>query len=343
MSLTITKAGLLDTLQDLGRVGYRHLGINPTGAMDQYSLQVANLLVGNERDEACLELFFPAATLSFEEDALIAITGADMGATMSGENLPVNKPIWIRKGSLLHFDHLKEGYCSYLAARGGFDIPAWLGSQSTHLRAGAGGWEGRALKKGDQIRFRTTVQCPLDWNKNHHHTLPFGAAPLREALPSDLVFALRGPEWEELDDHSKELLSSSSFTITVPSDRMGFRLRGEHSLARKTDRELVSTAVDFGTIQLLPNGQMVVLLADHQTTGGYPRIAQVIKAHHHRLVQKRPGEQIRLKWVDYEESVRSCISQEQNLRHLQIACILKLEEHCTHEPFKNQRISKPDH
>ncbi len=344
MSLTITKAGILDSVQDLGRWGYRSLGINPTGAMDHFSLMLANMLVGNEKDEACLEMFFPAATIRFEEDTLIAITGADMDPTVSGQPVPVSQPFWIRKGSLLHFDHLKSGYCCYLSVKGGFDINPWLGSRSTHIRAGIGGWEGRALQTGDQVPFRQYYSTPFIWKQDHIHPLPFGAAPVRDPEPEGILLVTRGPEWEQLSGDSKNQLEESVFTITVPSDRMGFRLRGEETLKRVTDQELVSSTVDFGTLQLLPNGQAIILLADHQTTGGYPRIGRVIKAHHHRLVQHKPGEHIRFKWVDHAEALRLCINQARYLKHLEIATILKLEEHCTHEPIHpNQRNLSIDH
>lgn len=326
MSLSVIKAGLLDTIQDLGRTGYRHWGINPTGALDRFALQVANLLVGNDRGEAGLEMFFPAPTLLFEEDALIAIAGADIGPVMNGQSLPTHTPIWVRKGSLLHFEHLREGYCAYLAIRGGLDIPVWLGSRSTHLKAGAGGWKGRALKPGDRIGFRHPSDYHPDWGSRHHISLPFKAAPWRDPLPADVVGATRGPEWEQLEESSKQQLEAARFTLTVPADRMGFRLRGEELLRRNQHGEMVSAAVDFGTLQLLPNGQAIILLADHQTTGGYPRIGRIIQSHHHRLVQKRPGETIRFQWIQPQEALASCILQEEHLRTLQIACILKLEE-----------------
>lgn len=344
MSLNITRAGILDTIQDLGRIGYYSLGINPTGAMDHYSLQVANILVGNPKGEACLEMFFPAATIRFDDDALIAITGADMDPTISGEPVPLHKPVWIRKGSVLHFDHLKKGYCSYMAVRGGFDIDPWMGSRSTHLRAGAGGYQGRALTAGDILSFRHPCPPSIEWKHRHFQSLPFGAASLLDQEPEDLLLATKGPEWDQLTPESQHQLREDIFTITVPSDRMGFRLRGKEPLQRHTVEEMVSAAVDFGTIQWLPNGQAIILLADHQTTGGYPRIGRVIKAHHHRLVQKKPGEPVRFKWVDEKEALHSCINQAHYLKHLQIATILKLEEHCTHEPINtNQRNLSIDH
>src|SRR5260221_12852802 len=154
MSLKVIKAGLLDTVQDLGRYGYQHLGINPVGAMDKFAAQISNILLGNEVNEAFIEMHFPAASFLFEQDTIIAISGADFTPTINGEPIPLLHPVVVSKNCVLQFDKVKTGARCYMAVKDKFNIEQWLNSYSTNLKASAGGFHGRALMKNDLMTFK---------------------------------------------------------------------------------------------------------------------------------------------------------------------------------------------
>ena len=325
MNLRIIKAGMLDTIQDMGRYGWQHLGINPGGAMDKLSAKAANILVGNNMNEALIELHFPASAFFFEQPALIVISGADFSASVNGEEISCWQPVLVSKYSILQFHGVKNGARAYLAIHGGLEIPAWLNSFSTHLKAGAGGYKGRALQKDDEISLRSKINFADIVGKKELEVLPWKIENYSEDNNSEEILILSGNEWEQLTDESKEKFLPQIFTITNQSDRMGYHLKSE-LLSTLTNEEIVSSAVSFGTVQLLPDGQLIVLMADHQTTGGYPRVAHVISAHHSRLAQMKPGEQIKFRFTDQQTAEELFIKQQQHLLQLQNACKFKLDE-----------------
>jgi antagonist of KipI len=326
MNLRIIKAGVQDTVQDMGRYGWQHLGINPGGAMDKLSAQFANILVGNELGEAVIELHFPASAFFFEQPSMIAISGADFSATVNGEEVPCLRPILVSKYSILQFHRVVKGARAYIAVHGGLDMPEWLNSRSTHLKAGAGGYLGRALQKDDEVGFRKQVDlCPL-LGKKEFEVLPWKTdSNWGDDNNVKEILALPGNEWNRLTDQSKEIFFDRAFLITNQSDRMGYRLKSE-ALSTMTKEEVVSSAVNFGTVQLLPDGQLIVLMADHQTTGGYPRVAHVISAHHSRMAQMKPGDLFIFRFTDQQTAEELFIKQQQHLLQLQNACKFKLEE-----------------
>jgi antagonist of KipI len=325
MNLRIIKAGVLDTIQDMGRYGWQHLGINPGGAMDKLSAQLANILVGNNMNEAVIEMHFPASTFFFERPALIAISGADFSATVNGEEIKCLYAVLVSKYSILQFHRVEKGARAYLAVHGGFDIPSWLNSCSTHLKAAVGGYKGRALQKDDEISLGTNLDLSSLIGKKEFEVLPWKADSKWDSQSTDEILALPGNEWGRLNDRSKEKFLHRSFTVTTHSDRMGFHLKSK-SLATATNEEVISSAVSFGTVQLLPDGQLIVLMADHQTTGGYPRVAHVISAHHSRLAQMKPGDHFRFRFTEHQRAEELFIKQQQHLVQLQNACKFKLDE-----------------
>ncbi len=289
MSLKVIKAGILDTIQDRGRYGYRKYGINPTGVMDCEASRKANLIVGNAMDEAVIELHFPASAFLFERPAVIALTGADFSATIDDQFIANNTSVSVHEKSVLRFTHPKNGARSYLAIRGRIEISKWLNSYSTHLKAGIGGLHGTRLKKDDIIFFSQKSSDIISY-KNLNQLLN----PVDEI---HVVNVLSGNEWNWLSENDQGIFLNSEYSISPKSDRMGYKLiGGKINIAGKTD--LVSSPVCFGTIQILPDGSLILLMADHQTTGGYPRIASVITAHHSILAQKRPGDHIRFELTD---------------------------------------------
>lgn len=327
MSLSIIKAGILDSLQDGGRFGYASLGINPGGVMDGFAAKCANYLVGNSDHEAVLELHFPAAQILFTADALIAVCGADLTPTIHDEIIPNWQPVMVKRNSLLHFQKWRWGSRAYLAVCGGFKIDKWLNSYSTHLKAGAGGYNGRALVKDDvlEIADHGLNICKLIVAKQYFHVLHWGVPQKSVYENPGEIFILPGPEWQLLNDASKQSLTASVFTITARSDRMGYLLDGP-PLQLQHSYEMISSGVDFGTLQLLPNGQLMALMADHQTTGGYPRIGNIIGAHLHKFAQLQPGAEVRFSITDMLTAEQLLFSQLRDLRIIERSCHDHLNE-----------------
>jgi antagonist of KipI len=317
--IQVVQQGLLDTIQDAGRYGYQHLGINPGGAMDRIALALANSLVGNEATEAAIEMHFPASAFLFEEDALIALSGADFGAVVNGLPVNINKPILISKQSVLRFTKPVSGARCYFAIAGGLSLKPWLNSYSTHLKAGAGGFEGRRLQKGDKLPFKETNHYAALLKFKEVWTLPW--RPDINGLYSD-AGQIRVTD-------AQPFFTAASYTLTEQCDRMGFRLRGA-PFNTAHQHEHLSAGVSRGTIQLLPDGQLIILMADHQTTGGYSRIAHVISADLPTLAQLCPNQQLHFNIVSHEMAVTLFKEQERLLHLLQNACKLRLEDWLRH-------------
>jgi antagonist of KipI len=322
MSISIIKPGLLDTIQDMGRYGYSHWGINPGGAMDRYAAQVANMLVGNDIHDAVIEIHFPGPQLLFNQNALISITGADFSPTLNDQQIPLWQPIVVRKNTVLQFPKLRSGSVCYLGIHGGLCADKWLGSYSTNLKAMSGGLSGRQLKKNDEILFGENLIyfAGLLKEENNLQVLPWRADVIRTYQYPHEIFLIKGNEWQQLTGTSQYDFIENNFTIHPSSDRMGYQLRGV-ALQLSNKYELISSGVDFGTIQLLPDGQMIVLMADHQTTGGYPRIAHAISAHLPKLAQLRPSDCIQFRLIDMELAEQLLSQQHKELQILERACL----------------------
>jgi antagonist of KipI len=281
--------------------------------------------VGNGAGEAVIEMHFPAAAFLFQQDAIIAVGGADFLPSIDGEPIPTWHPIIINRNSVLQFHGIKKGAQCYLAVKDGLDIPKWLNSYSTHTRACMGGFNGRALQKNDIIPFRPH-DCYVKFLAGKDFVvLPWQADIKWNPVLSDKIGILRGHEWGWIDEPAQLDFLNQPFAITFSSDRMGYRLSGE-PVNTNNKTELISSAVSFGTIQLLPDGQLIVLMADHQTTGGYPRLAHVISAHLPQLAQVRPGEKVQFQVTDVAFAEQLLYRQKHHLLQLQNACKFRLEE-----------------
>ncbi|MBU3743023.1 MAG: biotin-dependent carboxyltransferase family protein [Sediminibacterium sp.] len=319
MSIRIIKKGSCDSIRDLGRWGFQHLGIPPCGAMDTFSMQQANILVGNNRGEACIEMFFPAPSIRFEADALIAISGAQWEPRL--QDMPVNilQPIRVKKGVELRFEKPTSGRVAYLSVQGGFAINNWLGSSSTHIGVELSGWKGRFLEKNDQIPFRKTLHHAWETTAAFLPE-PWMAAPVKDPLAPIRIIA--GKHFSLLDILAQKQLLESNFSLLPESNRMGFLLKG--SPLKGNYREMISAAVQFGTIQWLPDGQLIVLMADHPTTGGYPRIATVMQADLHRLAQWPLQKPVSFELISQEAAIRLYQEQLFSLAQLQNATAFRL-------------------
>jgi antagonist of KipI len=315
---------VFDTVQDLGRYGFQHLGINPGGAIDRFAAQAANMLVGNDVHEPVIETHFPSSIFLFEQETMISITGADFSATINGDDIPVWQPVIVSKNSILQFQKWKQGARCYLAVREKIDLEKWFNSYSTNAKANCGGFNGRPLQKDDTICFREKKEYKCFLKDDDFKILHWKADVSWSEKQIERLAVIRGNEWDWLTDESKKKFLYEPFVIDSLADRMGYRL--QNNLESRKHGEILSTAVSFGTIQLLPNGEMIVLMADHQTTGGYPRIAHIISTHLPLLAQKQPGEKIYFRLIDQPQAEELLFKQQHHLHQLQNACKLKLEE-----------------
>lgn len=315
MSLLVIQAGLQDSFQDAGRFGYRHLGIPPGGAMDAHAWQLSNVLLDNNIHETALELHFPASSFLLEDGHWLAITGADFAPQLDDEPLRIGQPFWAPRGSRLSFSQPISGQRCYLSIRGGWQLDDWLGSASTQLAVGRGGFQGRVLKKADRLLSKTTSPVEASPFRNGRWFVPGLTAP-----DGPLALAVeQAPHWQLLTERAKELFLSDSFRIDPQANRMGYRLQGP-VLEREGSEEMLSFGVDSGAIQLLPNGQLIVLMADHQVTGGYPVIGYLPRYDQYRLSQAGPGSHIRFFRPAPGESQQRALEAERELKMLQWIC-----------------------
>ena len=312
MSIFVTKSGILSTIQDTGRNGFRRFGINPNGAMDVGAARLINILLANEESETVLEMHFPAPILKFEEAAIIALGGAKFGAKIDDKSIENWRPYRIEKSQTLSFSGKISGNRAYLTVKGGFQMERWLNSASTNLTANIGGFEGRSLLKGDRILFR---QKTKNQKPKTNFRISRTVIPHYSSMPTLRVIA--GAEFERLTAFSESNFLKNNFTITRNSNRMGFRLNGE-PLYLLNKIELISSAAAFGTIQLLPDGQMIILMADHQTSGGYPRVAHVASADLPVLAQLGAGDKVNFEIISIEEAEDLALEFERELNFLKV-------------------------
>jgi len=323
MSVRVIQAGMLDTLQDMGRTGYGAWGINAGGVMDRFAAQVGNALVGNDADTGVIEMHFPAARLLFEADCLISLTGADFKPHINDVPVSPWKPLLVQKGNTLSFRGKRWGSRCYMAVHNGFDAVPWLNSVSTNLKTGTGGWTGRALKKDDILSVRSGMPAFLHGNIQTT-SLPW-SAPWEDIYHADgPVFFITGNEWAWLSEASQRDFTDNEWRIESRSDRMGYYLSGA-ALVFSGRRELLSSAVSFGTVQALPDGGIVVLMADHQTTGGYPRVAHIASAHLPKLAQFGAGDAICFNRVGLDDAEKMLLSQQARTERMVRSCIDKLQ------------------
>ena len=291
--VTVLRPGLLTTIQDRGRFGHQDRGVPVAGPMDWYSFRLANALVGNVGDAAAIEATIVGPELRFEQPTMIAIAGADLQATLDGSPVPIHSARECAAGSVLRFGERHGGARTYLAVDGGFDVPPVLGSRATHVISGLGGIDGRALRAGDQLALGPRAEMST--------SPPRG--PFRVANGGARLRVMRGPQDDHFDKSALDLLQRTRFTISPQSDRMGYRLRIPDPASRipaRAEGAMISDATFTGGLQIPPSGDPILLMADRQTTGGYPQIATVITADLPLAGQLAPGD-----WIEFTECTRS--------------------------------------
>lgn len=289
MSLTVLRPGLLMTVQDPGRHGHQHVGLCPGGAMDVVSLTIANALVGNALDAAALEITVLGPDLELARESLVALAGADFEAS-----IPANRPVLLPAGSRLSITRALRGARAYLAVAGGIDVAPVLGSRSTFIPGRFGGFEGRVLKRGDRLplvadstRLAQERFAALKHKRGNsvRWSVPPPTVPDREPI---VLHAIEGEHFAQFDAATQRTFFDTVWKIGPESNRMGFRLVGA-TLARASKEEILSGPTALGSVQVPANGVPIALMADHQTTGGYPRIAEIASADVARLAQLGPG------------------------------------------------------
>jgi len=300
MAIRVKNPGMFSTIQDLGRYGYTHLGISIVGAADRLSLRIANLLVGNEENAPALEMTLLGATLEFEERRIVALAGADCDAKVGTSPVRPGEAMEVPVGGVLRCGGVKTGARSYLAVQGGFDVPAVMGSTATDVRGQFGGFEGRRLKSGDILPVR-------DGRGARTRRLKPGV--LDVMYRHDMMRVTRGAQQEWFGPEAFEVLFSCPYTISDQSDRTGLRLKGE-ALRPREQSQLLTDGIPLGAMQVPQDGQPIILFVDQQTTGGYPKIANVIMADMHHVGQLRPHEQVRFQEVSIAQAITLLKEQE---------------------------------
>ena len=297
MATVIVKtAGLLTTVQDRGRYGYQRFGMPVSGAMDVFSLELANLLVGNDPGDACFEATISGPEIEFTGATWIAITGADMDPLLNGQGIPMNTAVDTRPGDRLGFRGLRSGCRAYIAFAGGIAVPPAMGSRSTYLRAGIGGYQGRALMPGDELPLGELESLSPPGRlsngsairKPRLKKLPEGLIP--EYKHEQTIRVISGPEAHYFEIVGLRSFLSTEYTVTAQSDRMGYRLSGEPIRHKEGMTNIISAGISLGTVQVPGDGQPIILMSDRQTSGGYARIACVITVDLTLLAQMRPGD-----------------------------------------------------
>jgi 5-oxoprolinase (ATP-hydrolysing) subunit C len=340
--IEVLRAGVLTSVQDLGRPGYRHLGVATVGALDTLALEVGNRLVGNAREAAAIEVTVGPMALRFTHATRVAVTGAEFGPTLDGEPVHTWWSLPVRAGQELVLHGATRGARGYVCVRGGVDVLPVLGSRATDLSAHFGGLAGRTLREGDHLAVGASaarrpgaaialdappfgVKAP-EWCRFAqlaHEPARRGkhAAGAERAVP---IRVLRGPEYDSFTDSAHEVLWSEEWCVSPQSNRMGYRLAGR-TLARESRLELLSHAVLPGTIQVPPNGQPILLMSDAQTTGGYPRIGSVIRADLWRLAQVQLNGSIRFVPSSREEALFALGEAEAYLKQIDVAMAMHEE------------------
>jgi antagonist of KipI len=316
MSLKIINPGLMTTVQDLGRFGYAHFGVTPAGAADALALRVANLLLGNAEHEAALEMTLLGATIEFERTVIVVLTGAtidcrlahapaDATKASAGAYTRARAPMWrpfpVLPGAVLKCGPITGGARTYLAVQGGFDITPVMGSASTLRSAHFGGHEGRELKAVDCLAVKHAASTAV---RNLRREAYAFLQPRRELRITP------GPQASWFGEEGFAILQRCPYVVLGDSDRRGVRLKGE-ALTLPPKSQLVTEGIPLGAMQVPPDGQPIILFVDQQTTGGYPKAANVIAADLRHLAQLRPRDEVRFRMISVKEAIRHLREQEE--------------------------------
>lgn len=297
-TIKILDAGLLTTVQDLGRYGFQRYGVSASGVMDEYSAKIANKLVGNKVGEAVLETTLKGVQIEFLQNTAVAITGGNCDVTLNGTKIELWQSYLVNRGDILKMGICRSGLRNYLAFAGGIDVPIIMNSKSTNLKAKVGGFNGRKLMTGDVLSVGVgSLEAPLTLNK---HYIPTYSKDIK-------VGVILGQQDDHFTEAGIKTFLNENYTVTQESDRMGIRLSSVSgaTIEHKNGADIISDGITFGAIQVPGSGQPIVMMADRQTTGGYTKIGNVISSDLAKLAQATPGTKV--KFVEYtlEQAVQA--------------------------------------
>lgn len=297
-TIKILDAGLLTTVQDLGRYGFQRYGVSASGVMDEYSAKIANKLVENKEGEAVLETTLKGIQIEFLQNTAFAVTGGNCDITLNGTKIELWQSYLVNKGDILKMGICRSGLRNYLAFAGGIDVPIIMNSKSTNLKAKVGGFNGRKLMTGDILSVGTgSLISPLSLNKYY---IPTYSKDIK-------VGVILGQQDDHFTENGIKTFFNETYTVTQESDRMGIRLSSVSgaTIEHKNGADIISDGITFGAIQVPGSGQPIVMMADRQTTGGYTKIGNVISSDLAKLAQATPGTKV--KFVEYtlEQAVQA--------------------------------------
>jgi antagonist of KipI len=305
-TIQVVSPGLLTTVQDLGREGFGPLGVSASGAADPLALRIGNRLVSNEESAAALEMTLVGGTFLFPEGAVVALTGSDFGATLDGIPVPVWTSQKVKQGQTLRFEATRSGARCYLCVQGGIVVPLFLGSASTHVLSGLGGHEGRALREGDILKTGTE---PAEFRPRI-----VNPTILHSISPRKLLRVTPGPQSDWFPEQERRKLCGCTYLVSEESNRMGLRLTGPALVLapERSSGQMLTEGVSVGAIQVPEGGHPIILFVEQQTTGGYPKIANVIAADLPSVGQLRPRDEIQFHLVDWD-AARSALRKQENM------------------------------
>ncbi|MBU3159259.1 biotin-dependent carboxyltransferase family protein [Clostridium frigoris] len=293
--MKILKPGMYTTIQDIGRYNYQKSGMSVSGAMDQFSLRVANILVGNKDSEACLEATLFGLKIKFHGDALIAVTGGNLMPMINNKAIDMWSGIKVLDGDELSFGTAKSGCRSYIAIEHGIDVPEVMGSKSTYVKGKVGGFQGRMLKAGDEIKIGSASENDFTSIKK----LPIDLIPMYSK--DNIVRVVMGPQDDYFTAEGINTFFDCEYQVTSEADRMGYRLSGS-KISHKIGADIISDGITMGSVQIPGDGAPIIMMADRQTTGGYTKIATIITPDINIIGQLKPGDSVRFKLIDIEEA-----------------------------------------
>lgn len=283
--IKIISPGLMTTVQDLGRYGYQQYGVSVSGAMDYAAARLANILAGNDENEGLLEITLIGPKIEFLNDTVIALTGGGMGFLINDIPIDMNKSLAVKTGDILSFNRINNGCRCYIAFAGGIDIPVIMGSKSTFLKAGMGGYEGRALKEGDILNIGSPSASLFNLSgRETENFYDYGSNKVK-------LRVVLGSQDDAFTNEGIETLFSNEYTVTNNSDRMGYTLEGA-AIQHKEGADIISDGIAMGAIQVPSKGNPIIMMADRQTTGGYTKIGNVITVDLPKIAQAKPGDKI---------------------------------------------------
>ena len=308
-TIRVESPGLLTTVQDLGRDGFGPIGVSPSGAADPIALRLGNRLVMNTENAAALEMALVGGTFFFPGGAILALTGSNFGATLDGSPLDMWTSVAVQSAQTLRLGPTQSGSRCYLCVHGGIVVPPFLGSASTQLLSGLGGFEGRSLRKGDVLNIGPNTQS--------FRARAVAPQVLQQLSRRENLRVTPGPQADWFPESSLRAFYAQNYRISEQSNRMGVRLEGA-AVSQHHDKHMITEGVSLGAIQVPPEGSPIILFVEQQTTGGYPKVANVISADLHRIGQLRPRDEIRFSEVTIERARSLLIEQERLLSSKEI-------------------------